>query len=464
MKNKIILPVVLSMSVITVFVIGEIITLIHNLSVGEAGRILESVDYENIISRLIIFIVLISFMLCAFLRNVVHQITYPIEELTKGARSFQENKPPHELRDYKIDELQELAHAFDYMEEELSGTIRKLKHQKAKLQSMLTALDEGIIVMDKEGYIKQANELACEMFKSKGSLKPRSQMTHILRNPKFTRLIEDVLKTGENRIIEMKLGERIVYMTMVPVGDPEQAYEYFLFIKDVTQLRGLEEMKYQFVSNVSHEFKTPLTSIQGFVETLQSGAIEDKEVALRFLDIIDIETKRLYRLIQDILSLSEIENMEKQQYGDTSVNEVVSQVIGLLQEEADKKQVKLIAEQKEELVLKGVSRDHLHQLMMNLVGNAIKYTDDGTVRITTQTDKEQSIIRVMDTGIGIPKESIPRIFERFYRVDKGRSRKSGGTGLGLSIVKHIAHYYNAQIEVESEVGKGSTFTLKFKRL
>ena len=142
-------------------------------------------------------------------------------------------------------------------------------------------------------------------------------------------MVNDGLKTNKVQVIELKLGEYIVYITMVPVEKAGKVYEYLLLIKDVTQLRDLEEMKYQFVSNVSHELKTPLTSIQGFVETLQAGAIENKEVAYRFLNIIDIETKRLYRLIQDILLLSEIENMDKQEFGDADVSRIIENSIGL---------------------------------------------------------------------------------------------------------------------------------------
>ena len=195
------------------------------------------------------------------------------------------------------------------------------------------------------------------------------------------------------------------------------------------------------------------------VNDIQAGAIENKEVAYRFLNIIDIETKRLYRLIQDILLLSEIENMDKQEYGDVKVASVIENCMSLLQEQADKKSVKIVFNEEQSLVIKNMSEDHLTQMMMNLLGNAVRYTDNGAIIITTQENSRQQIITIRDSGIGIPEESIPHIFERFYRVDKGRSRQSGGTGLGLSIVKHIAKLYEIKIEVSSELGEGTCFRL-----
>ena len=301
--------------------------------------------------------------------------------------------------------------------------------------------------------------MARKLLGLKGNIPNNCHITHLLREEQFVKLVTEGLKTNKMQVIELKIGEYIVYITMVAVGRSGKVYEYLLLIKDVTQLRGLEEMKYQFVSNVSHELKTPLTSIQGFVETLQAGAIENKEVAYRFLNIIDIETKRLYRLIQDILLLSEIENMDKQEYGDVKVASVIENCMSLLQEQADKKSVKIVFNEEQSLVIKNMSEDHLTQMMMNLLGNAVRYTDNGAIIITTQENSRQQIITIRDSGIGIPEESIPHIFERFYRVDKGRSRQSGGTGLGLSIVKHIAKLYEIKIEVSSELGEGTCFRL-----
>ncbi len=458
MKNKIIWPTLTAIWILVIAVAAEA-TLMGSRLMNEAGISLAAGEVNRMIYHIFVIAGIISFVLYVVLKGAIKKITDPIEALTEDAKKFKEDQYTHQLRDYDIEELQNLAHAFDYMGDELSGTIRKLRHQKAKLESMFSSLEEGIIVIDKKGYIDETNELARKLLGLKGNIPNNCHITHLLREEQFVKLVTEGLKTNKMQVIELKIGEYIVYITMVAVGRSGKVYEYLLLIKDVTQLRGLEEMKYQFVSNVSHELKTPLTSIQGFVETLQAGAIENKEVAYRFLNIIDIETKRLYRLIQDILLLSEIENMDKQEYGDVKVASVIENCMSLLQEQADKKSVKIVFNEEQSLVIKNMSEDHLTQMMMNLLGNAVRYTDNGAIIITTQENSRQQIITIRDSGIGIPEESIPHIFERFYRVDKGRSRQSGGTGLGLSIVKHIAKLYEIKIEVSSELGEGTCFRL-----
>ncbi len=458
MKNRIIGPAIIAIWVL-VIVVAVDATLLESRLMSQQGENIATDAINQMIYHIFTLAGIISIVLYFVLKNVIKKITDPIAALTEDAKKFQQNQYTHQLRDYDMEELQNLAYAFDYMGDELSRTIRKLRHQNAKLESMFSSLEEGIVVVDKKGYIEETNDLARKILGVKGVIPKQCHITHLLRDEQFISLINEGFKTNKVRVIELKVGEYIVYITMVPVEKRDKVYEYLLLIKDVTKLRDLEEMKYQFVSNVSHELKTPLTSIQGFVETLQAGAIENKEVAYRFLNIIDIETKRLYRLIQDILLLSEIENMNIQQYDDVEVSKVIKSSISLLQEHADKKSVKIVFEEEKAITLKNMSEDHLEQVMMNLLSNAIRYTDNGAIVITTEEDEKQQVITIRDSGIGIPEASLPRIFERFYRVDKSRSRQSGGTGLGLSIVKHIAQLYDIKIEVSSELGEGTCFRL-----
>ena len=458
MKNKIIGPAIIAIWLIVIAVAVDA-TLLGSRLMNQQGGNVATGEINQMIYHIFALAGIISIVLYLVLKNVIKKITDPIATLTEDAKKFQQDQYTHQLRDYDIEELQNLAYAFDYMGDELSRTIRKLRHQNAKLESMFSSLEEGIIVVDKKGYIEETNDLARKLLGVKGVIPKQCHITHLLRDEQFISLINEGFKTNKVRVIELKVGEYIVYITMVPVEKRDKVYEYLLLIKDVTKLRDLEEMKYQFVSNVSHELKTPLTSIQGFVETLQAGAIENKEVAYRFLNIIDIETKRLYRLIQDILLLSEIENMDIQQNDDVEVSKVIKSSISLLQEHADKKSVKIVFEEEKAITLKNMSEDHLEQVMMNLLSNAIRYTDNGAIVITTEEDEKQQVITIRDSGIGIPEASLPRIFERFYRVDKSRSRQSGGTGLGLSIVKHIAQLYDIKIEVSSELGEGTCFRL-----
>jgi len=227
--------------------------------------------------------------------------------------------------------------------------------------------------------------------------------------------------------------------------------------------RQLETMRREFVANVTHELKTPLTSISGFIETLQAGAVNDPEVSTKFLDIMSIETARLKRIIEDILVLSDIENKnEVIREDDIEISRVMESITEILKPVADSRGVKLVIDTQGDLHIRG-DEDRFRQMMVNLIENAIKYSNPGGhVWITSKNDGDKTKVSVKDEGIGIAEENLGRLFERFYRVDKSRSRKVGGTGLGLSIVKHIAALFDAELNVESKLGEGSVFTVTFK--
>lgn len=253
------------------------------------------------------------------------------------------------------------------------------------------------------------------------------------------------------------LIQLIVFLLQKPLFEMRDKLE-----KAEKENRVLEKMRGEFVANVTHELKTPLTSISGFIETLQAGAINDPEISGRFIDIIAIETERLKRLIDDILTLSDIENRNQVNKTRINVKNSVESTVSFLKPIADERKIVLISEVVEDMVIEG-DEDRFRQMLFNLTENAIKYSNEsGRVWITGKTEEECNIISVKDEGIGIPAEHLDRLFERFYRVDKSRSRKVGGTGLGLSIVKHIAVLFGAKLEVESEVGKGSEFRVIFK--
>lgn len=225
-----------------------------------------------------------------------------------------------------------------------------------------------------------------------------------------------------------------------------------------------ENMRKEFVANVTHEFKTPLTSISGFVETLQEGADEDREVRKKFLDIIAIETSRLSRLIEDVFILSDIESRKTQEALESfDVGTALRKIVMSINPVAQAKGIEILLEVKGNPVIKG-NQDRFSQMMMNLIENAVKYSKEGkSISVSAEENQENIIVSVKDEGIGIEEKEIPRLFERFYRVDKSRSKDMGGTGLGLSIVKHIASLFDAQIKVTSEPGKGTTFTVAFPK-
>ena len=233
--------------------------------------------------------------------------------------------------------------------------------------------------------------------------------------------------------------------------------------KAMEESKTAEAIRKEFVANVSHELKTPLTSISGFIETLQDGAAEDPEIRTKFIDIIAIETARLKRLIQDLLVLSDIENKRSTEHDMFNVSEAVADTLETLDPIAEKKHIDIITDMDRSAELSG-SVDRFRQMMVNLVESAIKYSDEHShVWVKVYNENDKTVVSVRDEGIGIAPEHHDRLFERFYRVDKSRSKKAGGTGLGLSIIKHIAVLFGAALKVESQVGKGTEFFVIFDR-
>ena len=272
--------------------------------------------------------------------------------------------------------------------------------------------------------------------------------------------------------IEASLLVYAVVLFLITIGIVVQGYFQIMkpFLSKVREMeiaveesRRAESIRKEFVANVSHELKTPLTSISGFIETLQAGAAEDPEIRTKFIDIIAIETSRLKRLIEDLLVLSEIENKKDAEERVFDVRNAVESTVLALEPLAEDKHIDIVTKIDEGISITG-SVDRFRQMLVNLIENAIKYSDDGShVWVSAEDDGQHVTVSVKDEGIGIAPEHHDRLFERFYRVDKSRSKKVGGTGLGLSIVKHIAVLFGAKLKVESEVGKGSTFFVIFDK-
>jgi two-component system phosphate regulon sensor histidine kinase PhoR len=366
------------------------------------------------------------------------------------------------------DEVGQLSYTLSSMTYELENIIKELKDRNLRVATIINSMSSGLIAVDREMHIIMINPIAYRLFDT--AEKPNQAgipLVQVIRNRQLNDLL---LKTVmENEITHQEIylyqgGKRILSLHASPIY-PEGGHDVnsgaLAFIDDITQLRKLEEMRTEFVSNVTHELKTPLTSIQGFVETLKTGAVNDPKVAGKFLDIIDIEADRLRMLINDILSLSEIENIkqdnEKQLF---ELFPLAEEVESMLANAAQDKGISINLQINPDLRLEA-NRHRIKQLLINLMDNAIKYNKPGgNVTVSAHVIGNSVEIHVRDTGIGIPENHTDRIFERFYRVDKGRSREMGGTGLGLSIVKHIAQLYGGSVHVVSEEGKGSDFIVK----
>ena len=356
------------------------------------------------------------------------------------------------------EDLKWLSLSFTKLYHLLEEKINEVNILNYRLSALLNSIELGIIFFDNKKRILMFNQQAEEIFATK--LKNGTSLLECIRIYELFEFLYDENVFEKEFEITINGQNKILKVTKKRVKYDEDKEGMLLVVSDITFIKKLEKIRSDFVANVSHELKTPLTSIKGFVETLKDGAIEDKEIAGKFLNIIEVEVERLVRLINDLLYLSEIENAKIQvTEDDVNVKEVLEECIELLRFKAESKNIKMQLRLDDKLKMK-IHKDWLKQIFINLIDNAIVYNrENGEVIIEVERLDEKIAIRVKDTGIGIPQNEIERIFERFYRVDKGRSRKLGGTGLGLSIVKHIVELYNGKIYVQSEVGKGSEFTI-----
>lgn len=391
-------------------------------------------------------------------------ITRPIKEIKDAAVDITQGKLDRSIYIESTDEIGELAKAIDFMAASLKDKLISIKDKNTKMEAILSSVVNGIIAVDSNQNILFINPMAQRMLDIHESDMVGRHLLEIIRNSKIDNMIKNILEDAtheENEITINYPEEKIfrLYSNAIKYPESESIIGIIIIIQDITEIRKLERMRSEFVANVSHELKTPLTSIKGFVETLKAGAIEDQETSIRFLNIIEDEADRLNRLITDILSLSELESRKtKTRIEFIHTTQKITEIMSMLQNQASKKDIKLTCDFGEQVGhLKG-DPDQFKQMMINLIDNAIKYTPErGKVQVFAYNEESNVVIKIKDNGIGIPKEHIPRLFERFYRVDKARSRNVGGTGLGLAIVKHIAMQFGGKIDVKSTVGKGTEF-------
>lgn len=342
--------------------------------------------------------------------------------------------------------------------------------QEEQLKAVLNSMVEGVIVLDKQGRILLVNKTIELIFNLKEKDIIGALPLEVIRNHDLDVLLRAVLENQLTKEAEIEMVtpvERVFRIRAAPFGEfSSERKGVIAILYDVTELRKLEKIRSEFVANVSHELKTPLVAIKGFIETLLEGAINDKKNNIKFLNIINEHVIRLERLINDLLELSRIES-QKATLKDRSedIKEIINYVLQILHAKIKKKKIIVEVKIPKNFPLVKIHRYKIELVLLNLLDNAIKFNkDSGSIVISGKSNEDKVIVTIEDTGIGIPEKDLPRIFERFYRVDKGRSRELGGTGLGLSIVKHIIELYEGSVSVESELEKGSkfSFTLPYK--
>lgn len=411
----------------------------------------------------IIYTVIICFVIAIIAAIFFTKVlSKPIIEVSKAATRISNGELDIRIYTRETDQIGRLAGAFNVMTANLKETIDSLTKRNVELEAMLTSISGSVVAINDSNDILFCNKAFLDISNSPNDEIKGMSLYNVFRNMTVFQTIDEVRDESKRIVNEGFINNNInIKVTATPlVSDVGEYFGVLLVIEDITKIKKLENMRSDFVSNVTHELKTPLTSIRGFIDTLKNGAIKDEVVAHRFLDIIDLEAERLFVLINDILILSEIESKREDTRVPYDLNEGIKSVIELLGPKISNS-VQLVFQEVKLNQPFYCNPDRMKQLFINLLDNAIKYTEKGKINITCEDDADEVVIHIKDTGFGIGEEHLERIFERFYRVDRGRARKQGGTGLGLSIVKHIVELYNGNIKVLSNPGVGTEFIIRF---
>jgi two-component system, OmpR family, phosphate regulon sensor histidine kinase PhoR len=397
---------------------------------------------------------------------ISRRITRPIEAMRQGAARYARGDLSHRLHPPETRELAGLAAAMNQMAQDLEERIQAVIRQRNESQAVLSSMVEGVIALDREERIMHLNQAAARLLNRRVDYLRGRSIQEVMRNRDLHHLVNTTLSEGANTEGDITLyqnGDQIFNIRCTSLMDPGGiSIGALLVINDVTQLRRLENMRSDFAANVSHEIKTPLTAIQGFVETLHQGAVDDPAEVDRFLGIIQKHVRRLTAIIDDLMRLSRLEqDQESRRLAMETglVADVIRTAVGLCRGKADERRITVEVACEEGLTAE-MDAELMEQAVVNLLDNAIKYSLAGSrIEVGARRHHEEIRIHVRDQGMGIPSGHLSRLFERFYRVDKARSRNMGGTGLGLAIVKHIIQAHGGQVTVQSAQQRGSTFTL-----
>jgi two-component system, OmpR family, phosphate regulon sensor histidine kinase PhoR len=408
---------------------------------------------------------LVAALAAVLLARTTRSITRPILKLAEAARALSAGELDRRVSIRAPGELGELASSFNAMAADLQGRIAAVLRQNALVETMFASMPDGILSIDRRGAIIDLNDAAGSFIGTRRAEAAGRDASEVIRSREILDFVRRALAIAgpvEEDLTLYGEPERHLQVRAASFGDGAVA-GLLVIIRDVTRMRRLESLRRDFAANVSHELKTPVTSIKGFVETLQDGASDDPASAARFLQIIAKEADRLAAIIEDLMSLARLDQHDQRQdieLANVRVRPILEAAIDACSALARARGIPITLECGPDLSARA-DGDLLERAVTNLVDNAIKYSlESAEVLVHAQRDAQGLAIRVRDSGCGIAAEHLPRIFERFYRVDRARSRAQGGTGLGLAIVKHVAQAFGGSVAVESVVGKGSTFTIQ----
>lgn len=428
----------------------------------DASGIYDSIGQTK---KTIVFSVLIAFVMAAVMGYIfANTITGPILSLSSKAKELAKGKLDQTVKVLSNDEIGQLSESFNFMAKELSNTLSEISKEKNKMEIILHNMTDGVFLFNREGNVIHCNNAALEML---GIEKTNGNLKDFIENYGINSGVYiDIMENDSTKKVDFWLDGKFINASFSPYLGEKHSYEgVVVVLQDNTEMKRLDDMRKEFVANVSHELRTPLTTVKSYTETLLDGALEDHETAKEFLDIINNEADRMSFLVSDLLQLSRFDNGQIEfTYSCINVNEFISENIRQSRIHAENKNQTLSCILTETPFFVTADRDRITQVLNNIITNAIKYSPEGSkIDVWPEEDNDYVRICVKDNGMGISKEDLPRIFERFYRVDKARSRAMGGTGLGLAIAKEIMEKHGGKITAESEVLHGTKMTLWFPK-
>lgn len=436
-----------------------------------AGAIYISADLsgieENIMSinKILTSATILALCITALLGNLLSRtFTGPIKEVTSKAERLAKGDFGQTIAVKSRDEVGQLTEMFNYLTVRLKSTLDEMSREKNKVEAILTNMTDGIIAVNAEGVVIHANPAAYKIFNIREEDLYNRNFDDAAEKLDLGITFNDILNDSDNNYNILSINNLIIKISVVQIiNEQNKAEGAMLVLQDVTEQEKLDKMRKEFVANVSHELRTPLTTIRSYTETLLDGALDNKEYTLNFLKVINSESERMTRLVKDLLQLSKLD-YDKMEWNmkSLSILNILRDCVVKMEMAAKQKNQSLSFEAIGELCEINGDKDRIEQVIINIISNAIKYTpENGSIKVTAKRLKDSVEIRIADSGIGIPKDDLPRLFERFYRVDKARSRSMGGTGLGLSIAKNIVEAHKGSIRIESEYGKGSEVIINF---
>ena len=418
--------------------------------------------YQSIFLGMMIAVVIALIIALVF----SYRLAAPIRAMERFTERLRQGEPSGTIILNTSDETKKLADNINYLVDELQSKIRQASEEKSKLMTAFTSMTEGVLILDAEDKIEFVNSALSNMIACQyGDINGKTLM-EALRNVDLQKAFLKFRQTQATVFQEITLGSIdpvILSISISSVHNYPGEEKTMVVFHDVTRLKKLEKIRVDFVANVTHEIKTPLTAIIGFLETIQTGATTSNEDVQKFIDISLKQAGRLNRLVEDLLVISKIELGEiKFHFEEVSIRDAFEGAIPLVEAKAGLKKINIQNNVQANLSCVWADRDRLTQILVNILDNAVKFTpEDGRIFIDAGQKDNYTVLTITDTGIGVPKEEVRRLGERFYRVDRSRSRDLGGTGLGLSIVKHLMLAHGGKMEIESQLGQGTKVSLYF---